>query len=306
MEKLVRLYKNSSLFNPDKSFFQLWVVRLTVFGLIGLAYWVYDLILENGVYIECYTSACFNESVTTFKVPLGILSLLIPIIAIYAANHRSEQTKKQIELSREQNNFTNYYKHLEEFEKYFEKVESSKARKGVSSLSARDIHGIFFPEGITGNLHTIHSINLLVNEPYQTAVNVLEGLKKLQSEGDNMNTREKIHDLCEALLFQAKRISSCFNLGLTVLSEETLKKHWQIIKNDLNIIQFEQQALSLEPFISPFLTFAEIYNDVSNFIPVEHEVSEPLVIFQQYKFNPSAKLFCSESQPFNIVEHLES
>jgi len=304
MDTLVRLYKNSNLFNPNKSFFQLWIVRLTVVGVIGVAYWVYDLIMANGNYIECYTSACFNESVTTFKVPLAILTLLIPIIAIYAANHRSEQTKKQIELAREQNNFINYYKHLEEFEKYFEKVESSKTRKGVSSLNARDIHGAFFPEGINGNLHIIHPINLFLNESYRAVINVLEGLKELQSQGDNLNTREQIYNLCEVLLYQAGRINSGFQLNLTVLSEEDLKQHWQAIKKDLDINQFGQRVIDLNGFLFPFTTFAGIYNDVSGFIPVEHEVSESLVEFQHYKFNPSAKLFCSEAQPFNIVRHV--
>jgi hypothetical protein len=306
MDALVRLYENSNLFNPNKSFFQLWVVRLTVVGVVGVAYWVYDLIMENGNYIECYTSACFNESVTTFKVPLGILSLLIPIIAVYAANHRSEQTKKQIELAREQNNFINYYKHLEEFEKHFEKVESSKTRVGTGLLNARKIHGAFFPDGINGHLHIIHSINSLLNESYQAVINVLEGLKELELQSDNLNTREQIYNLCEALLYQARHINSAFQLDLHVPREEDLQKHWQIIKEDLNTVQFGQRIIDLKEFLSPFSTFAEIYNDVSDFIPVEHEVSESLVEFQHYNFNLGAKLYCSEAQPFNIVRHVET
>ena len=56
-----------------------------------------------------------------------------------ALNHRSEQTAKQIEVAQEQNIFTNYYKHREEFIKY---VDNQLPDREVNTLHA---HRVLFP-----------------------------------------------------------------------------------------------------------------------------------------------------------------
>lgn len=56
-----------------------------------------------------------------FKFFIYSAGLSIPISGIYAAIKRSEETHHQIELTQEQNRFTNYFKHLEEFIKHIEK-----------------------------------------------------------------------------------------------------------------------------------------------------------------------------------------
>jgi hypothetical protein len=59
-----------------------------------------------------------HYALTLFRIPIGIVALAVPIFAILAANHRSEQSREQMRLSSEQNIFSNHYKHVEEFEKY--------------------------------------------------------------------------------------------------------------------------------------------------------------------------------------------
>ena len=44
-----------------------------------------------------------NNLLIYFKVPLYIASLAFPLVALVATNHRSEQSKKQIEITMEQN-----------------------------------------------------------------------------------------------------------------------------------------------------------------------------------------------------------
>lgn len=74
----------------------------------------------------------FNKFAEFYKVPTAFLAIGLTLVGLCAANHRSEQTKRQIErtanqitltnsqieLTKIQNNFSNYYKHIEEFEKY--------------------------------------------------------------------------------------------------------------------------------------------------------------------------------------------
>ena len=56
-------------------------------------------------------------------------------MALLAANHRSEQTKAQISSNAQQNLFANFYKHIEEFEKYIDtNTDKEKEKeKGVKS-----------------------------------------------------------------------------------------------------------------------------------------------------------------------------
>ena len=63
-----------------------------------------------GIYIYCTSSINLdlgyigvNYLWSMFHVPIAIFALIIPSVALVASNHRSEQSKKQIELALEQN-----------------------------------------------------------------------------------------------------------------------------------------------------------------------------------------------------------
>lgn len=64
------------------------------------------------------------------KLPLLIAALSFPLVALVSSIHRSAQTHKQIALAIEQNLFSNYLKHKEEF---------SKMLAGL-----QDVHGVIF------------------------------------------------------------------------------------------------------------------------------------------------------------------
>ncbi len=137
--------KQSVFFDPETSFFKLPIVWYVVF-VIGLAAWtVTDEILTHGDYQYIGTAEAFNTMASDFKVPLGILSLLIPIVAVMTAHHRSEMTLKQIRESQAQNNFSNYYKHIEEFEKTYQALISKYFDDTFENLHPRAAYKTFFP-----------------------------------------------------------------------------------------------------------------------------------------------------------------
>lgn len=75
----------------------------------------------------CFSSACFNDFVEIFKVPLAIAGLSIPLVAMFATLYRSKETSIQIGQSARQyseavsnNIFGNYIKHKESFVKYMQ------------------------------------------------------------------------------------------------------------------------------------------------------------------------------------------
>jgi len=113
-------FKEYRVFSPDKSFFQLGIVWLT-FAIIFIT----SITLIYGVtttesYTGCMSAACFETFITSYKLPMGVLSLLIPLGAIYAAQHRSELTIAQIRASERQNILNNYYDSINDFGNYLD------------------------------------------------------------------------------------------------------------------------------------------------------------------------------------------
>jgi hypothetical protein len=135
-------------FDPMKSFLSLpilWVVVITFFSLATVA--AGTIALNSNLELS-FSYKGFNQFVTIFKVPLGILALVIPVVALLAANHRSEQTKAQIASNSEQNKFSNYFKHVEEFDKY---VKANIDSEIFAIPSLRQTHRILFPNSYDGD-----------------------------------------------------------------------------------------------------------------------------------------------------------
>lgn len=138
-------------FNPEKSLFDLGAVRLTAGITLLISLVTAGLITLNSSLVFSLNGEDFNFAIKTFQVPLGILAVGLSIIGIFGANHRSEQTKRQIErtgtqiqLTQSQNLFSNYYKHLEEFDKFC-KTHSEGAVNGYKIARPRKLHSQIFP-----------------------------------------------------------------------------------------------------------------------------------------------------------------
>lgn len=157
-------------FDPEKSLLSLPVVHY-----IGGTCLILSIAFSIPIVLACI-SLPFSSSgdginffALQFKVPLGILAFGLALIGLCGANHRSEQTKRQIQrttdqiartdqqisLTRSQNNFSNYFKHIEEFEKYCESHLSEPKNK-----KAREIHARIFPNARDGDYKV--SLNILV------------------------------------------------------------------------------------------------------------------------------------------------
>ncbi len=154
--------KTSQLFDPETSLINLKPVRWCFWTAIGLCSLTVIAIATKAFALSFdFSGDGFNRLIDLYKVPLGILATGLAVIGILGANHRSEQTKrqiqrtshqidlttKQIELSRDQNNFSNYFKHIEEFEKYRETLKSDL----VEVKKMRNIHSRIFPGARDGN-----------------------------------------------------------------------------------------------------------------------------------------------------------
>lgn len=135
------------MFDPTKSLIQLKVLWFVVLGLVSLAVISGVVIFLNSNIVFDFSYQGFNQAVTIFRVPIAILAIIIPSVALLASNHRSEQAKAQIISSNSQNVFANYYKHREEFEKYVDKNKTDLRNKVGDSLK---LYSNVFPDAKNG------------------------------------------------------------------------------------------------------------------------------------------------------------
>lgn len=137
------------VYKPEESVFQTTLFKLslsipllagTIFGFIILA----NTPLESN-----WTANGFNHFLDIMKFPIGVMALAIPLAALVLSNYRSIQTAAQIGAQTSQNNFINYYKHLEEFEKYFENAIRKSDLHG--KFSQRKVHDMVFEGARNGD-----------------------------------------------------------------------------------------------------------------------------------------------------------
>jgi hypothetical protein len=119
--------------------FWFWTFLPTVLSLIIGFYLSY----KAGYYFKPDIDG-LNIMYKDFKVLFYIAGLSIPASGIYAAIKRSEETNHQIKLSENQNNFNNYYKHLEEYKKT---LEAECDRNNLElNIHPNQMHKFVFPD----------------------------------------------------------------------------------------------------------------------------------------------------------------
>lgn len=126
-----------------------WSIRIPVYASIVL----FGLVCTDNQVPMSFQSEDIATAFQIFKLPLLTLGLIVPLTALSAAMHRSEQTARQINTQNEQNNFSNHFKHLEEFKKaFFEQKPQPTHWGGVESL-----HRCIYPNTLSGDLAPLSS-----------------------------------------------------------------------------------------------------------------------------------------------------
>lgn len=186
----------SDIFDPHKSFLSLKILWIVVAIHFAIAAIFSIIIIYNSNLTPRYDYAGFNNALNIFKIPLGILALIIPIVALLAANHRSEQTKEQMRLASENNNFSNFYKHTEEFESYLTEHEESKTKISLP----RKFHRLAFPGAKHGNFKVGERIVSKIDEHLLDII--------LESAG--LNDQQKWAEAADRLDFLIQRYAETF------------------------------------------------------------------------------------------------
>ncbi|WP_110642636.1 hypothetical protein [Salinicola sp. CPA57] len=154
----------------NKSLFQLkrfwWALIVPL--LISAVAAIYVFYTSNLRYEAGYEA--FNFFLVAYKIPLGLLALVFPLVALVAASHRSEQAANQIyiaseqakltrdqllkveaQLSRQlrQDNISNYFQHVSEFNKLLDRLENSYK---VEFHQRDQLYKLIFPDNTPENV----------------------------------------------------------------------------------------------------------------------------------------------------------
>ncbi len=213
---------NPLLFNPNTQFFKLPILWIFISLILIVAFVITQSIISNTNLDlgDSYSSSWFNNIVEKFQVPIGILALLIPIIAILNANHRSEQAKKQIEINQEQNIFANHYKHLDSFKAHVEEIIKSHNLMYFEIISIVNLHKCCFPKSLEGIRNLDKKLIDLINYQLSTLYN------SLKSMGESDKTQ-----ISEKLLLELISPINVIERELFIINQEDKNKLFKIIDN---------------------------------------------------------------------------
>ncbi|MGK5080290.1 hypothetical protein [Janthinobacterium sp. HLX7-2] len=254
-------------FSPEKSLFSLPVVRwcagtsaiiaitITIAITFSLRHLPFDLSAHG-----------FNYFSELYKVPAAFLAIGFTLVGLCAANHRSEQTKRQIErttsqialtnnqieLTKSQNNFSNYYKHIDEFEKYF---NENNHGIGNNLKFSRSLHGNIFTKSRDGNYEIDERFIALLHNFLISILDLSKGLK-------SKNTwQEAVYAMSIKMKEYLKNTKISSGVGVLFVEKINSKKYkesrgwcmkdfirqiFSIIKTVDEILKFDPQYRSLE------------------------------------------------------------
>lgn len=254
------------LFNPSKSFLHLRVVQIVIGAVIFFSILSAIIIILNDDLIWSFTSNGFNTLLVIFRLPLGLLATAIPIVALLAANHRSEQTKEQIKVTTAQNNFSNYYKHLEEFTNY-----SKTNFEGKNNLNIRYMHKKIYPFSHEGNYSICNKLIELFKFASQLPQEIYDkypnNLNENMEESDYQQYNNLIHQLALYLNSDSKKHSPNL-LNLVKYKETYFELSLDIINELITICKILEKACHFTTeFESPLKNLLGTNFLIRNLIP---------------------------------------
>jgi hypothetical protein len=120
-----------NFFDPEKSLFELRSVQWCVGIFLTISLLASLSIAYNARYVPFeFSGIGFAKFADLYKVPAAFIAIGLSLVGLCGANHRSEQAKHQMHLTRSQNIFSNHFKHIEEFEKFL----SSMHKKSLETI----------------------------------------------------------------------------------------------------------------------------------------------------------------------------
>ncbi len=176
-----------------KNFIKIWLT-------IGMLIIVSIILSTNQVSLFKFdwSEIGWEHFVNVFKVPLSFIGLGIPIYGIIVTMYRSIQNEKQLELFRQNVNFNNYYRHMDEL------VKTLSSYHNINQLYGRGAEEDFYRYLYTKWFGTDYNIDFKIPDL------ILSTVKQFYDEIENVVTKkvelnnEKIKNMILILGFEKK------------------------------------------------------------------------------------------------------
>lgn len=236
---------------PDERFFSLPLVKfvLLIFGSLFIVTVTFGIKTAVALQFDWSSTGINNVVFNLFKSPIAIIGFSLPILGLIGLNHRSEQTKQQIQLSESQNNFSNYYKHIEEFEKYLsDSINASSWFKDTTHH--RQLHCKLFPKSNEGNFDLCQEFI----EKMEHNCEQLESEVKSHIEINLKKTSNKI----KPMTLELRKFADLFNL------------------NEENIATYNKNMPLDDKYLEMIWNYLSMANSILSFYP-KYEENEKLL-----------------------------
>ena len=267
-----------------KKMHQDWIVRIFISIpllsslIMMICIWYYGPSLE----IEWSTEG-FKYFKEKFGFALYVAALAIPLGGIAISNFRANQAKEQLELTQAQNNFTNYYKHYEEFKNTIKQLENSYKIKFYSKSKT---YKYLFPNNsiLTPNF-TSDEIIFLIEKHIKLQQFISKTIKEL-----NINPQELSKESILLAVIILMEIKEFQNL---------LKYEMNDVKTSLfiNIIEIKISFTPQTNMTKDFETISEIIEVLKDFSIAANEILFKVPYFEITN-NTSLILSTFISSPF--------
>jgi hypothetical protein len=207
--------KKLFVLDPEKNLTNQWPFRLINGFLFLISFSISMIILYKGDYSADWSPVGFRTFLYDFGFPISIAALIIPASALIATMHRSSQLSTQINLLTQQNNFANYYKHLDEFKRYLRDT-ISKEDICVIENNVLNVYGKFYPNTRKGSYH----FNTSLGETFITLIKThYEEFEELKFRGGN------IWDFIDYSINVQLVLKKLTNIDFELLNKEHFKKY---------------------------------------------------------------------------------
>ena len=188
-----------------------------------------------------FSSDSFNAFIDSFKLPIAIASLAIPLAALVASQHRSIQAAKQIAITSNQNAFNNYIEHRKLFEDFYDRLPNKN--KDLVDKNKWLIYQYIFPNA--------HKDTSEIGEKY---FNLTERIKEFSKEL-NKNAKSELNIIDLKFSFE-DQVKSAKKIIIDLEHEINLKEWSGVTKIEKPFRDLKTLLLYLNSLATTFTELA--------------------------------------------------
>lgn len=251
-----------------------------------------------------------------FKLPIGILSLSIPFVAIVAHIHRTIQTAAQIEATRNKNTTDSFFSHYKFMMEAFSKLDKVKTFHDSFELSARDTNKLYH-SFFSGSSYT----NGIITNEIKTKTSIIQYIitcieKNLQDLHASSSKKDKLLTFIP-MINNFKSLEN--HLAIELNDKKNTFKRLIMLKDDsvkIKLVSLYRNEKDVKEHLAGILYFVE---SIFNIINQKIDVPQSIYLYanldlERYNFMSSIfkesiytsqKHMCSISTDFRVTGEFE-